>query len=98
MEDNFNFLLHSARLIQLGRYDNDDIDFLFEIVLSIDNDLILFYNNHTTIPQIGRDLKVYVKIVKFLMQHFEDNEEYEKCITLRDKLTQTAEIIESQLL
>lgn len=96
MEDNFEFLLHSARLIQLGRYDEDDVNFVNELVLSIDNDLLIFYNNNSTIPQLGNDLKIYIKIIKFLMNYYEDTEEYEKCIELRNKLNQTHAIIQTQ--
>lgn len=96
MEDNFEFLLHSARLIQLGRYDDDDINFVHDLVLSIDNDLLIFYYNHSTIPQLGNDLRIYVKIVKFLLDYFENTEEYEKCILLRNKLNQTTHIIQNQ--
>ena len=96
MEDNFGFLLHSARLIQLGRYDEDDIHFVNDLVLSIDNDLLIFYNNHCTIPKLGNDLKIYVKIVRFLIKYYEETEQYEKCIQLTDKLNQTTQIIENQ--
>ena len=98
MEDNFEFLLHSARLIQLGRYDDDDINFVYELVLSIDNDLLIFYNNNSTIPQLGNDLKIYTKIVKFLLEFFENTEEYEKCVHLKTKLNQTTQIIQNQIL
>ena len=97
MEDTFEFLLHSARLIQLGRYNDEDVNFINELVLSVDNDLLIFYNNHSTIPKLGNDLKIYKKIIQFLIDYFEETEEYEKCIELSNKLNQTDEIIQNQI-
>ena len=97
MEDTFEFLLHSARLIQLGRYNDEDVNFIHELVLSVDNDLLIFYNNNSTIPKLGNDLKIYKKIVQFLIEYFEETEEYEKCIELTDKLNQTNYIIQNQI-
>jgi hypothetical protein len=92
MEENFLFLLQTAKLIKSGNYDDDDIDFINELVLSIDNDLLIDYNNTTTIKSLGNDLDFYNKVVKFLISYFEDNEEYEKCYFLKKKLDESIDI------
>jgi hypothetical protein len=92
MEENFLFLLQTAKLIKSGNYDDDDIDFINELVLSIDNDLLIDYNNTTTIKSLGNDLDFYNKVIKFLISYFEDNEEYEKCYFLKKKLDESIDI------
>jgi len=49
MEENFLFLLQTAKLIKGGNYDESDVDFINELVLSIDNDLLIDYNSTSTI-------------------------------------------------
>ncbi len=86
MEENFLFLLQTAKLIKSGNYDESDVDFINELVLSIDNDLLIDYNSTSTIKSLGNDLDFYIKIVQFLLNYFEDTEEYEKCFFLKKKL------------
>ncbi len=92
MEENFLFLLQTAKLIKSGNYDESDVDFINELVLSIDNDLLIDYNSTSTIKSLGNDLDFYIKIVQFLLNYFEDTEEYEKCFFLKRKLDESYDI------
>jgi hypothetical protein len=92
MEENFLFLLQTAKLIKSGNYDEGDIDFINELVLSVDNDLLIDYNSTTTIKSLGNDLDFYIKIVEFLIGYFEDTEEYERCFFLKKKLDTSIDI------
>lgn len=92
MEENFLFLLQTAKLLKSGNYDESDIDFINELVLTIDNDTLFDYNITSTIKSLGNDLDFYIKIVEFLIRYFEDNEEYEKCFFLKKKLDKSNEI------
>jgi hypothetical protein len=92
MEENFLFLLQSAKLIKSGDYNQDDIDFINELVLSIDNDLLIDYNSNITISSLGNDLDFYIKVVKFLIKYFEDEENYESCFFLKKKLDESLDI------
>lgn len=92
MEENFLFLLQTAKLVKSGNYDDADIDFFNELVLSIDNDLLIDYNSTSTIKSLGNDLDFYIKIVEFLISYFEDTEEYERCFFLKKKLDESIDI------
>lgn len=92
MEENFLFLLQTAKLVKSGNYDETDIDFFNELVLSIDNDLLIDYNSTSTIKSLGNDLDFYIKIVEFLISYFEDTEEYERCFFLKKKLDESIDI------
>ena len=92
MEENFLFLLQTAKLIKSGNYDESDVDFINELVLSIDNDLLIDYNSTSTIKSLGNDLDFYIKIAEFLISYFEDTEEYEKCFFLKNKLDESYDI------
>lgn len=97
MEENFLFLLQTAKLVRSGNYNDNDIDFMNELVLSIDNNLLIDYNNTTTIKSLGNDLDFYNKIIKFLITYFEDTEEYEKCYFLKKKLDESIDIKSNKL-
>lgn len=92
MEENFLFLLQSTKLIKSGDYNQDDIDFINELVLSIDNDLLIDYNSNITISSLGNDLDFYIKVVNFLIKYFEDEENYESCFFLKKKLDESLDI------
>ena len=97
MEENFLFLLQSAKHIKSGTYTDEDIDFITELVLSIDNEILIDYNSTCSIGSLGNDLEFFNTIVKFLLQYHEETEEYEKCELLQNKLTESADIKNQKL-
>jgi hypothetical protein len=92
MEENFLFLLQSVKHIKSGSYTNDDIDFIFDLILTIDNETLIGYNNKCSISSLGNDLEFYNKILRFLIQYYEETEEYEKCKNLKNKLEESMDI------
>lgn len=92
MEENFLFLLQSAKLIKSGQYNDKDIEFINELVLSIDKSLLNDYNKSTSLVILGNDLDFYIKILKFLIKYFESIEDYEKCEILKNKLDESNKI------
>lgn len=92
MEENFLFLLQSAKLIKSGQYNDKDIEFINELVLSIDKSLLNGYNRSTSLVILGNDLDFYIKILNFLIKYFEDVENYEKCEVLKNKLDESNKI------
>lgn len=92
MEENFLFLLQSAKLIKSGQYNDKDIEFINELVLSIDKSLLNDYNKSTSLVILGNDLDFYIKILKFLIKYFESIEDYEKCEVLKNKLDESNKI------
>lgn len=92
MEENFLFLLQSVKHIKSGEYTNEDVDFINDLVLTIDNDTLIEYNNTCSISSLGNDLMFYDKVVKFLIEYYEGTEEYEKCEELKNKLSESMDI------
>jgi uncharacterized protein related to proFAR isomerase len=97
MEENFLFLLQSAKHIKSGNYADDDIDFITELVLTIDNEILIEYNSTSSITSLGNDLEFFNKIVNFLLRYYEETEEYEKCELLQNKLTESTDIKNQKL-
>jgi len=92
MEENFLFLLQSAKLIKSGHYNEKDIEFINELVLSIDNNILNGYNKSTSLIILGNDLDFYIKLLNFLIKHYESVEDYEKCQILKNKLDESLKI------
>jgi hypothetical protein len=97
MEENFLFLLQSVKHIKSGKYTDDDVDFISELVLTIDNEILIDYNNTISVSSLGNDLEFYNAIIKFLLQYYEETEEYEKCELLQNKLTESTDIKNQKL-
>jgi hypothetical protein len=89
MEENFLFLLQSAKHIKSGDYTDDDIDFISELVLTIDDEILIGYNTTCSINSLGNDLEFFDTVVKFLLQYYEETEQYEKCELLQNKLNES---------
>lgn len=92
MEENFLFLLQSIKHIKSGKHTHEDIDFINDLVLTIDNEILIEYNNKCSIGSLGNDLIFYNKILKFLIKYYEGTEEYEKCERLKNKLLESSDI------
>lgn len=92
MDDTFSFLLQTARLINTNRATESDFNFVTELLLSFDDDLILKYKSTTSVSKIGNDYSFYLKLCNFLINYFEENEEYEKCEIIKQKIMKSETI------
>lgn len=97
MDKTFSYLLQSARLISTNKATEDDYEFITELALSIEDDLLLKYTTTITIPKLGHDCKLFLKLCNFLLRHYEENEEYEKCIPIKDKILKTEKLIDDSV-
>jgi hypothetical protein len=93
MDKTFTYLLQSARLITSNRHTKDNVDFINDLLLSLDNETIIRYFNTKTVNTIGCDYNLFVKLCKFIIHYYENNEEYEKCDKLKNKITESEDII-----
>ena len=93
MDETFSYLLQSARLIKSNKHSKEDVDFLFDLILSVDNETIIRYNTTYTVATIGCDYNLLVKLSLFLIRYYEENEEYEKCDKLKNRIDETEKII-----
>ncbi len=94
MDETFSYLLQSARLISTNKATEEDFDFITELTLSIEDELILKYHSTITIPKIGLDYNLFIKLCRFLLRYYEEKEEYEKCKMIMDKMIKSEKIVE----
>jgi hypothetical protein len=93
MDETFAYLLQSARLISSNRHTKDDIDFINDLLLSLDNETLIGYSNTKTINTINCDYDLFIKLCRFIIHYYEDNEEYEKCNKLKNRIIESEDII-----
>lgn len=97
MDESFEYIIESARMLQAGTYSDGDLEFIFHLVLAIDNDTINEYNLNTHVLGYECDLELYNNIVEFLIERFEESEDYEKCQRLFERFSVTKEIIKNKV-
>ncbi len=85
----FNFLLQATRVLHVGNYDENELRMIFDFMVAIDNDILNDYLNRCTILSYNNDLELYVEIIDVLISIYEDREEYEKCMLLKNKKEQS---------
>jgi hypothetical protein len=84
MSMSLNFLLQATRVLHVGNYDEDELEMIYNFFISVDNEILNDYYNRCTILSYNNDLELYVEITDSLIEIFEESEEYEKCITLKN--------------
>ena len=93
MDETFTYLLRTARLITSNKHTKDDVDFINDLLLSLDNETLIRYFNTKTVDTIGCDYNLFVKLCKYVIYYYENNEEYEKCDKLKNKMNESEDII-----
>lgn len=81
----YNFLLKATRILQVDNYDDNDLEMIYNYVISIDYETLIDYNNNRTILIYDNDLEFYIEIIDVLTQALIDIEDYEKCQVLKYK-------------
>jgi hypothetical protein len=85
MDVSFNFLLQATRVLHDGNYDENELDMIYNYIVTLDNDTLNDYNNQCNILVYDSDLDLYLEIIEVLVKIFEEKEEYEKCDLLSKK-------------
>lgn len=88
-----NFLLQTTRILNIGNYDEDELEMIYNFITSVDNVILNYYNESKTILTYGSDLELYVEIVDELIKIYEEREQYENCSLLIDKKQQSIKIL-----
>jgi len=78
-------LLKATRILQVDNYDDNDLEMIYNYVISIDYETLIDYNNNRTILIYDNDLEFYIEIIDVLTQALIDIEDYEKCQVLKYK-------------
>jgi hypothetical protein len=82
----YNFLLQTTMVFGHDNCDDEELDMIYNFLLSIDNDIINYYNSNSTIVSYETDLELYIEVLKTTIEIFEEREEYEKCQMLKNKI------------
>jgi len=91
-----NFLLQATRVLDRNTYDEDELSMITNFMCAVDNEILNDYNNTCTILSYDNDLQLYVEILDSLILIFEGREEYEICVTLKNKKEESIKIIENK--
>ena len=94
MEKSFSFLLQATRVLHIGNYDDEELKMIYGFVTYLDNDILNGYYNTCTLLTYYNDLELYIEIVEALIYIYEENEEYEKCIMLKNKKEESIKIMQ----
>lgn len=81
----FNFLLQTTRVLHHGNFDYQELDMVYNFLISIDNDILNDYNSTCTISFYDNDIQLYIEVLDKTIEIFEGMEEYEKCQKLKIK-------------
>lgn len=97
MDMTINFLLQSTRILHHGNYDDDELNMIYNFLTTLDDEILNDYHNTCTILSYENDLELYIEILKNLILIFEEREEYEKCITIKNKMIESEIIMNTKL-
>ena len=88
-----NFLVQTTRILYVGEIEDEELNMIYNFLISIDNDVLNDYNNTCTILTYNNDLELYIEVLEAAIRIFENTEEYEKCNKLKIKLDESKIII-----
>lgn len=79
------------RLFQLKNYTKDELKMAYDYLLTIDNDILNLYINNID------DIEVYIVALVLMLEIFEEDEEYERCHQIKNKIDSAREIINKHI-
>ena len=80
-----NFLLQATRILNVGNYDEDELEMIYKFIVTVDKTILNYYNESKTIFSYLSDLELYIEIVDELIKVYEERENYENCALLINK-------------
>lgn len=92
MSDSLNFLLQATKVLHNRNYDTNELNLVYDYIVTIDNKILNEYFNTGTILTYKNDLELYIEIVNSMILIFEEKEEYEKCFELKKKKEESLKI------
>jgi hypothetical protein len=85
MNMSVSFLLQATRILHVGNYDDGEVRMIYDFIKNIDNEIIFEYHSTSTILSYDSDLDLLIEIIDRLISILEEDEEYEKCLILKNK-------------
>jgi hypothetical protein len=80
----FNFLLQATRVLHYNNYDENELEMIYNFLISLESDTLKDYNNTCTILSYDNDLELYIEILDVVIEVYEDREDYERCQKLKE--------------
>lgn len=90
----FNFLIQATRVLYNNKFDESELDLVYNFMIRVDNELLNMYLNNCSIISYNNDLELYLDIIDALINIYEQREEYERCEILLHKKEYSESIIE----
>lgn len=88
-----NFLLQAIRTLHTEKYTDEDIIIIYEYLISLDYRLLNEYYSTNSVLSYHNDLQLYNEVLCTVIDIFEKNEEYEKCVILKNKKDMSEDIL-----
>jgi hypothetical protein len=88
-----NFLLQAVKILHLGKYNDTEIETIYNYLINLDNMELNDYFNSNKVLQYNNDLDFCIEIIDKMIRIFEETEEYEKCQILLNKKEQSLDIM-----
>jgi len=85
MEISIKFLLQSVKVITEKKYHLEDLYLIYDFLLSVKKDELIKYHQSNTVLSYKNDLELYKDTITHLIKIFEDLENYEECLMLKQK-------------
>jgi hypothetical protein len=96
MDVTFNFLLQATRVLNYGKYNENELNMIKKFLLSLDSESLNTYNSTQTIITHKNDLELYLEIIEALIYIYEINESYEDCHALNQKKIEAIKILQTK--
>lgn len=96
MDVTFNFLLQATRVLNIGRYNENELKMIKKFLLSLDSESLNSYNKTQTIITHKNDLELYLEIIDAMISIYEEIENYEDCHLLKIKKIEAINILNTK--
>lgn len=94
----FNFLLQATRVLHYNNYDENELDMIYNFLISLENDTLKDYNSTCTILSYNNDLELYMEILDVVIEVYEEREDYERCQKLKEMKDKSIKINKNKTL
>ena len=94
----FNFLLQATRVLHYNNYDENELEMIYNFLISLENDTLKDYNSTCTILSYNNDLELYMEILDVVIEVYEEREDYERCQKLKEMKDKSIKINKNKTL
>lgn len=92
-----NFLLQAIRVLHIGKYDDTEINLIYDYLKNLDNVILNGYFRTYSVLQYSNDLEFCIEVINRMIKLLEEKEEYEKCQILLKKKEESLDIMKIKI-